>query len=119
MKYPSSVRIYYFRAVSLTFRLRGEKGWDWSLGGFRSTDSMADRTAIDNSRILASMNLIFFSSSMPFLSRLFLSFVSFRIIEEGLWNDSIKVKNISRCLFRLNDQNKEYTVNKEINYVNN
>ena len=80
---------------------------------------MADRTAIDNSRILASMNLIFFSSSMPFLSRLFLSFVSFRIIEEGLWNDSIKVKNISRCLFRLNDQNKEYTVNKEINYVNN
>lgn len=34
MKYPSSVRIYYFRAVSLTFRFyaRGEKGWDWSLG---------------------------------------------------------------------------------------
>ena len=28
MKYPSSVRIYYFRAVSLTFRFyaRGEKG---------------------------------------------------------------------------------------------
>lgn len=80
---------------------------------------MADRTAIDNSRILASMNLIFFSSSMPLLSRLLLSFVFFRIVGEGLRNDSIKVKNISRCLFRLNDENKEYTVDKEINYVNN